>query len=474
MFVLHKNKQKEALMNVITSNQNSHLKSAVSALKSSDGLPFQSSLSQQEIINATTEIDYRTRYNFYPPEMVVWLFLSQKLENGTMDSTVSKLIALLASQGKETPSSNTAAYSQALSKLPEALLSKLARNSAKNLEKEIPDAWIFQNRPLKLMDGTTVSMPDTDENQATYPQPDSQKEGVGFPIARMVTVSSFASGVILDLALGAYSGKLTGEHALLRQLLHNFEKGDIAIADSYYASFFLIAHFMMTDVDFIFPIHAARNYDFRTGDRLGKKDHIVEWAKPVKPEWMTQKEYDNFPEKISVRELEIVKKRKGYCDEKMVLVTSFLDNKIVAKDILNVLYSYRWFVELDLRSIKQTMNMGILKGKTPEMVRKEIWCCVLAYNLIRKTMAQAAIIHNKTPRELSFTHAMNLIKAFREKIIFSETNEFAYSVLLKRIVQIKVGNRPNRREPRVVKRRPKAFPRMQKPRHKYNYKKIAA
>lgn len=465
--------QKEAQVNNNAFGKSSHLKSAVATIKSTGGLPFQSWLSQKEIVSAIAEIDYRNRYNFYPPEMALWLFLSQKLENDTLDATVAKFIALLAAQGKETPSSNTSAYSQALSKLTEKLISELARNSARNVEKEIPNAWLFQNRPLKLMDGTTVSMPDTDENQDAYPQPDSQAEGVGFPIARIVTVSSFSSGMVLDLALGAYSGKLTGEHALLRQILHNFEKGDIAIADSYYASFFLIAYFMMIGVDFIFPIHAGRHYDFRTGICIGNKDHTVAWLKPTKPDWMTQEEYDSYPTKIVVRELEIEKKRKGYRTEKMILVTSFLDNKIVRKNELTVLYSYRWFVELDLRSIKETMNMDILKGKTPEMVRKEIWCCILAYNLIRRTMAQAAIIHNKNPRELSFTHAMNLINSFRDKMIFSEKNEFVYRVLLQKIVQIKVGNRPNRREPRVVKRRPKAFPRMQKPRHQYKYKVAA-
>jgi len=473
LFCEKKNMQKEAHMNNNALGKSNHLKSAVAAIKSSDGLPFQSSLSQNEIVSAVAEIEYRDRYNFYPPEMIVWLFLSQKLENSTMDATVAKFIALRLSQGSDAPSSNTAAYSQALSKLPEALLSNLARNSAKNLEKEIPESWLFNNRPLKLMDGTTVSMPDTSENQDAYPQPDSQAEGVGFPIARMVTVSSFSSGMVLDLAVGAYSGKLTGEHALLRQLLHNFEKGDIAIADSYYASFFLIAYFMMIGVDFIFPIHAARNYDFRTGIRIGQKDHFAEWTKPAKPEWMTQEEYDSYPKKILVRELEVEKKRKGYRTEKMILVTSFLDNKTVTKDMLNILYSYRWFVELDLRSIKETMNMNILKGKTPEMVIKEMWCCILAYNLIRKTMAQAAIVHNKNPRELSFTHTMNLINSFRDQMIFSEINEFIYRTLLQKIVQIKVGNRPNRREPRVVKRRPKAFPRMQKPRHQYKYKVAA-
>lgn len=458
-------------MNINTLGQRSHLKSTVDGWKTSDSLPFQSALPQEVITNAIEEIDYRNRYNFYPPERVVWLFLSQKFENDSMDATVAKHIGSLAAQGKETPSSNTAAYSQALSKLPGKLLSDLARGSAKKVEADIPMSWRFQERPLKLIDGTTVSMPDTADNQAVYPQPDSQKAGVGFPMARLVTVSSFSSGMVLDLALGAYSGKSTGEHALLRQLLHNFEKGDIAIADAYYASFFLCSYLMTNGIDFIFPMHAARNYDFRTGKRLGKKDHIAQWIRPAKPEWMPQEDYDNYPKKILLRELEIEKKRKGYRPERKVLVTSFLDDHVVTRNALAVLYSYRWFIELDLRSIKQTMNMDILKGKIPEMVRKEIWCCILAYNLIRKTMAQAAIVHDKNPRELSFTHAMNLINSFRDKMLFSEKNEYIYQVLLQKIVQIKVGNRSDRREPRVIKRRPKAFPRMQKPRHEYNYKK---
>jgi len=230
---------------------------------------------------------------------------------------------------------------------------------------------------------------------------------------------------------------------------------------------------MAMGVDFVFPMNAARDYDFRSGLRLGKKDHIVEWPKPRKPAWMDEETYNSFPDKITIRELEIEKKRKGYRTEKMIIVTSFLNNKLIDKNKLTQLYSCRWFIELDLRAIKQTMQMDILKGKTPSMVRKEIWACILAYNLIRKTMVQAAIAHDKNPRELSFTHAMNLIKSFREKTIFSEKNTTAYAILLQKIAQIAVGNRPNRREPRLVKRRPKAFPRMQKPRNQYNYKKAA-
>lgn len=460
-------------MNNTLFNQSRHVESAISALQTSEGIPFQSVLSQQEIEQSLEKIAYRHRYNFYPPDITLWLFLSQVLGDETMDAAVARLIASYAAQGKATPSSNTSAYSQARSKLPEAVIADLARNSAEPMAHELPSHWLFQDREVKLIDGTTVSMPDTAENQGDYPQPDSQKKGVGFPIARMVTVSSFATGMVLDLAMGPYSGKETGEHALLRQLFGNFKRGDIAIADAYYASFFLIAHLKTLGVDFVLPINAARHYDFRTGKRLGKKDHLVQWLKPKKPSWMDEDTYQHFPESLSIREIEIEKKRAGYRTEKMVIVTGFLDENKVNKATLTQLYSCRWFVELDLRSIKQTMHMDILRGKTPSMVRKEIWACILAYNLIRKIMAQAAMMHNKNPRELSFTHAMNLIISFRDNMILSEENALIYKILLQKIVQIKVGNRPNRREPRVIKRRPKAFPRMKKPRHKYHYKKAA-
>lgn len=474
MFVFLKNKQrKEALMNTNILNQNSHVKSVIAKFQSSEGLPFQSVLSGEEFLSRLEEISYSERYNFYSPDITLYLFLSQVLGKETLDQAVARFMAFNLAQGKPVPSSNTSGYSQARSKLPEDLISDLARESAKMLEEEMPERWLFKGRAVRLLDGSTLSMPDTSENQEEYPQPNTQKKGIGFPIARIVTITSLSSGMLLDLAIGEYSGKGTGEHALLRELLHNFKEGDIAIADAYYPSFFLTAELMRMGVDFIFPMHAGRDYDFRRGDRLGKKDHIVEWKKPKKPEWMNDEEYNNFPEKISIREIEIEKRAKGYRTQKIVIVTSFLDREAINKDEISELYSCRWFVELDLRTLKETMDMGILKGKTPEMVRKEIWAHILAYNLIRKIMAQSAIVHDKNPRELSFTHALNLIISFRDRILLSEENELTYKILLQKISEKEVGNRPGRREPRVVKRRPKAFPRMQKPRHKYSCKRAA-
>lgn len=446
----------------------SHLKSIAAAIKNTGGIPFQNILSVNDVKDEIEKIEYRSRYNLYPPEITLWLLLSQTLGNETQDKAVSRLIAHNAVMNNAIPSSNTSAYSQARSKLPENLSSNLARNTATQMEESGEmNKFTFLGHSIKFMDGTTVSMPDTIENQSQYPQPDTQKAGIGFPLARLVTITLFSSGMVLDLAIGPYAGKGTGEHSLLRQLLYNFKKDDLVIADAYYASFFLIAHLIMHGIHFIFPKLTSRLHDFRTGIRLGKKDHIIAWKKPKKPEWMDQKTYNSFPDNITLRECEIIKSVKGHRTQKMIIVTNFLNAKTASKEMISNLYSLRWMIELDIRIIKQTLNMDILRGKTPEMVRKEIWSCILAYNLIRKIMAQSAILHDKNPRDLSFIHALNLVTSFLEKMIFSEKNT-VYKILLKKISEIEVNKRPNRYEPRVIKRRRQSsFPLMQKSRCKY-------
>lgn len=468
---MQKNYPKEAFMNIsTTTNFNSHQKSIISALQGAEGLPFCEILSSEMINESFQDIHYRDRYNFYPPHVTLWAFLSQVLDaDHSLDASVARVIAFsLASGAEEVPSSNTAAYSKARSKLPEEAIATIVRESAKSMEKEVVPSWLWKGiYPVKLMDGSTLSMPDTPENQTAYPQPNSQKEGIGFPIARIVAIISGATGAVLDLAMGPYSGKETGENALLRQIISSFQAGDVALGDCYYASFFLIALLMKRDVQCVFPMHASRDYDFRQGEKLGKKDHIIEWIKPKKPEWMDQEMYDDMPKKLSIRELAIKSDQKGFRSKSLVIVTTFLNEKMVSKEDIAALYFCRWWIELDFRAIKQTMGMDILRGKTPEMVRKEIWVHLLAYNLIRKIMAQAAFVHNKKPRELSFAHALNLIKSFCSARILSENDLKIYYALLKAISQKTVGNRPNRSEPRMVKRRPKSFPRLQKPRQYY-------
>lgn len=444
-----------------------HPKSVLSQLKSTKGLPFKEILSSETISKNMEGYCFRDR--IYSLDITMWGFLSQILsDDQSCQAAVAHILAYFASQGRETPSANTAAYCKARSRLPENLISNLAKESAEQLEDRVPSSWLWREKNIKLIDGSTLFMPDTSENQKAYPQMKNQKPGLGFPIARIVAIISYATGAILDLAISRCFGKGAGEHTLLRQLMNVFKPGDIALGDSYYGSFFLIAVLKRLRVDAVFPIHSGRHHDFRKGKRLGKKDHIVQWKKPARPEWMSTEEYSEFPAAISIREIEIKNGRNGFRSKSRTLVTTLLDSTHVKKCDLETIYGYRWCVELDLRSIKDTMRMGILRSKTPAMVRKEIWSHILAYNLVRKIMAQAAYVHSKKPRDLSFKLALQLTEAFRNIGIFLESKDKVYEQLLKAIAYKTVGNRFGRHEPRRLKRRPKNYPLLLKPRYHYH------
>ena len=454
-------------INNIFQNTN-HPKSILSQLKFAEGLPFANVLSKQEIASNIENRHFRDRV--FSLDITLWAFLSQVLsDDQSCQSAVAHVIAFFAGRGKETPSANTAAYCKARSRLPEEIISNLAKEGARQLEEQVPSKWLWRGKHIKLVDGSTLFMPDTPENQAAYPQSKNQKSGLGFPIARIVAIISYATGVVLDAEIGGCFGKGAGEHTLLRRLMHAFKPGDIALGDCYYGSFFLIAALMRMQVDVVFPIHSGRNHDFRKGKSLGKKDHVVEWQKPQKPEWMTLEEYNEFPNKISIREAEIKEEKKGFRPRSRIIVTTFLDSNCVRKDDLKKIYDYRWCVELDLKSIKDTMRMGILRGKTPSIIRKEVWAHLLAYNIVRKIMAQSALVHVKKPRDLSFKLALQVVVAFRDANLFSELKHKIYQQLLKAIAYKTVGNRTGRHEPRKLKRRPKNYPLLTKPR--YHYKK---
>jgi len=437
-----------------------------SEIKNSKALPFSEVLTKADLSRHMENVTYRERT--FSPEVTLWAFLSQAIEDDkSQQAAVSRIIAAAVADGKRPPSANTSAYSQARSRLSEESLAALTRETAQQIESSTPNEWRWKNKRIKLIDGSTLSMPDTSKNQEIYPQSKSQKAGVGFPIARIVAIIDYITGVVLDLAIGPCCGKQTGEHALLRELLSLFSTDDVVMGDRYYPSFFLMAALIKQGVSGVFPAHHGRKPDFRRGKRLAKKDHIVCWKKSKKPAWMDQSEYDSAPEEILVREVATEIKRPGFRTETRILVTTLLDPIAYSRSDLASLYCCRWFVELSLRSIKDTMHMGILRGKTPEMVRKEIWAHLLAYNLIRRLMAQAAWIHGKTVATLSFKLALQMTKAFQQAGLLNENNPEIHGKLLEAISGKLVGNRPDRQEPRRVKRRPKPFPLLQKARGLY-------
>ncbi len=423
-----------------------------------DSMSFFNLLTGPELLEKLEALlpEYRDRK--YPPTITLAMFLGQVLStDGSCQNAVNEAIISQLLKGKNPGSANNGPYIEARQRLPQDMVRGLAEHIAGQLNTHTPTRWLWRARHVKLVDGTTTQMADTPQNQAQYPQHGSQKDGVGFPIARLVGVISLANGAVLDVGMGPYKGKGTGEYALFRELLKCFVKGDIMLADSYYCSYFLIAALLAMGVDFVFEQHGARDTDFRTGEKLGSRDHVVTWSKPkVRPDWMTAQEYASFPAELTVREVKVGKK---------ILVTSFLKLREVSKRDLGKLFLQRWNVELDLRNIKDTLGMGELRCRSPEMCEKELWVYMLAYNLIRLLMAQAAVQAGVLPRELSFKHTVQVWLAWSRQQFRSDAPE-DLAALFRLIAYVRVGKRPGRIEPRVLKRRPKPFARLHIPRRR--------
>ena len=395
--------------------------------------------------------EYRERK--FPPTVTLAMFLGQVLRaDSSCRNAVNEAIVNQLLQGSEAVSANTGGYCQARERLPIELARELARRCGLMLNQHTSNSWLWRGRHVKLTDGTTTLMPDTEPNQARYPQHGSQQQGAGFPIARLVAVMSLANGAVLDLAMGPYKGKGTGEYGLFRELLDNFVDGDVMLADSYYCGYFLIAELQARGVDVLFEQHGARHTDFRTGEKLGARDHVLQWSKPLaRPEWMTPDEYAAYPPTLTLREVKVRKK---------VLVTSFLNPRQVCKREIGRLFLRRWNVELDLRNIKSTLGMERLTCKSPDMCEKEVWVYALAYNLIRSLMAAAAKQAGVLPRQLSFKHTVQVWVAWSQRQFLSTVPENT-AALFRLIAHIRVGNRPGRMEPRLIKTRPKPFGRLQ-------------
>jgi Transposase DDE domain len=392
------------------------------------------------------------RERLFPPTETLSMFLSQALHNdhscqrAVNDASVKRLIG-----GLPACSTHTGGYCRARARLPLSMLSRLTQHTGQAMTAQAPNAWHWRGHPVRLVDGTTLAMPDTVANQTVYPQPRSQEPGLGFPLARLVGLICLGSGAVLDAALGGYRGKGNDEQTLLRTLLDTLKAGDLLLGDAYYASFFLFCALRERGVEAVFEQQGARrrSTDFRRGARLGARDHLIELRKPKrKPDWMADAQYALAPETLTVRERATGGK---------ILVTTLLCPKRTPKADLKALYRERWHVELDFRHIKTTLGMESLSCKTPSMAQKEIWIYLLAYNLIRLMMAQAAVLSACRPRELSFKHALQLWIAWDHYGNGTHRDGQRHALFIL-IAQQRVGNRPGRIEPRAIQRRPKPFP----------------
>jgi putative transposase len=316
------------------------------------GLPFADTLREESIQSAfdAEGVSFAAdEDSVYTPALTLWAFLSQVLFKGEQRScvaAVARVVVLLVALERGPCSSNTGAYCRARSKLSEAAIHRLAAEVAGACEKPVKKEWLWRGRHVHLVDGTTVSMPDTPENQEAYPQPSSQEKGLGFPIARLVVLLSLATGMLEDMAMGPYTGKETGETALLRQLLGRLVSGDILLADRYYCSYFMIALLIELGIDFVTRVHQRREVDFRRGRRLGKGDHLVEWRRPERPDWMDQETYDRMPRWIQIREIHVHVHQPGFRVASLVVVTTLTDADQYTPDDIAELYGRRWLAEI--------------------------------------------------------------------------------------------------------------------------------
>jgi hypothetical protein len=410
----------------------------------------------------------KTRDRVFTPLVTLAVFLAQVFsDDHSCRAAVARLKAYLTARGLPACSLATGGYCKARRRLPEGLLPELARDTADRLGDSAPGGWLWHGRRVVIVDGSSVSMPDTAANQAEYPQHYHQKRGCGFPIARVVVLLSRATGAAIDLAMARWTGKLTGEDALLRGLRRRLREGDVLLADSYYCSYQEVAALLAAGVDVVMRQHGGRKTDFRRGTRLGREDHLVRWQRGrIRRPWMGLAEFRRLPRERVLRELRVRVERRGFRTRSFVVVTSLLDPEAFPPAELAAAYRRRWNAELDIRSIKQTMRMDVLRCKTPDMVRKEVYAHLLVYHLVRAAMAEAAEAHGVPPRDLSFQGARQVLEGFRPELAAAPPSraESLRTAALEAIAGERVGDRPDRVEPRARKRREKMYPRLQVPR----------
>ncbi len=430
------------------------------------GLPWQELLPESRLEEILQEEAILYRNSVYTPIVTLWAMVSQGLDpDKSLSNALKRIISWLAAAGSECPSNDTGAYSKARQRLPERFLQRLVPEVAEALEQQIPVAQQWCGRRVRACDGTTVLMSDTVANQAEYPQHSHQAPGCGFPIAKLVVMFSLLSGAVVAACIAP----LTCSEIVMSRLLYQvLAPQDVVLADQAYGSYVDLALVQQQGADGVFRKHHARQTDFRRGKKLGIGDHQVVWPKPQHcPKHMSQAEFAALPATRMVREVCLRLRRRGFRDQRIIGVTTLLDAKRYSAERLTQLYGLRWqAAEVNLRHLKTTLKMEMVSAKTPEMVRKEIWTHLFAYSLLRTLMWQAAKPSDSTPFRLSlqgarqqFNHLVSLLattaKSARIRL---------YRVLLQQVATDLLPLRPYRSEPRVVKRRPKPFPRMRQPR----------
>jgi len=416
-------------------------------LKASD---FSSILSADIVTEELRKLNLSFRTRIFTPFVTLYTFLAQVInDDRSCRKVLLELSAISKLLSRVRPSINSGSYVKAKARLPLALIKSLVRRLGTNLQ----ETRVWRHGRVLVVDGTGVSMPETMTNLKVFPH--HSGKDFGFPVARILAVFSLSTGAMIDMIVGPWKGKGTGELTLLKKLWHVVKSGDTLVGDSLFSSFSVIAGVLQNDCHLVSEFRISRCW--RLNSRIG--DQIIEIEKPAKrPDYISESEFKDWPQKVRVRIVKLVCAPKGFRPKVKYILTTHLDKDVVSSAEILDLYRRRWQVELNLRSIKTVLGMDILTGKSPEMAVKEIWMFFLAYNLIREKMVEAAIIKDTPVQMISFrsTHQMMNIIKFANS--FGKLNQPGLNHdFLKLIGTQVVGKRPNRYEPRVIKRRKKNF-----------------
>lgn len=406
-----------------------------------------------------------SRKRTYPVSLTFWAFLSQVLNPGSAcREIVRKVQVWSVQQHQNLPDSGTSGYCQARARLPLERLEQLHQQLTRKLESQMNPAGLWLGHRVKVVDGTGLSMPDTDANQQAYPQPVTQKAGCGFPVAKILGCFCLASGALLHWVKGTLKDH---DFRLFQGLLATFQKGEVMLGDRGFCSYGNLAALVQRQVHAVMRLHHFRKLDWRAGQRLGYRDQLVSWQKPcLQTNVWTKDQWRQLPEQVALRLVEIQVQVPGFRTQKIVLVTTLLDAEQYSAAELGRLYFRRWAVELFFRDIKTTLGMDVLRCRTPAMIQKEIVMHAIAYNLIRALMQDIARHYHIPPNRLSFKGTVDALRHWSETFQAGNTryrhklrSRFYYT-----IATDPLNLRPNRSEPRAVKRQPKNFRLLTKPR----------
>jgi hypothetical protein len=404
----------------------------------------------------------------FPPSRIFWLFLSQALtKDGSCRETLQSFLAWLACEKGKTASTNTAAYCKARARLKTRDIEEAHQQVVRRMEDQYAGEGLWRARQVRIVDGSSASMPDTPENQKAYPQPPGQKEGCGFPIMRIAALFSLATGATLALVKDHWR---VPERTLFRRLWTYLNPGDVLLADRGacgYAEIFLLSQ---RGVDCVMRNHPCRTKGVTQIKRFGKADRLVLWHKStVGPQWLTKTQWKAIPQQLAIREITVRVEMKGFRTKSLILVTTLTDPKTFPKEAFAELYLKRWRAELYLRDIKTTMGMDILRCKSPDMVEKELWMRIIAYNLVRALMLQSAQTYSVSCERISFKGTLSTLRQWAPSLAHLSVRNpqrlSLYRTMLLYIAKDTLPYRPYRVEPRAIKRRPKPYQYLTKPRH---------